>query len=151
MDEMLGKGDPGVGIIFRLPFEIVLSPSSLFVVVALAAEMWNKMVNISPQIKWLDIILMIMLKNLVEISWQYSNELFIVSSVRLAWVSILICFTLLGILPFFVHFPSTVFFEWWITPNLGVSYCSFRTDVEWVSQFLMFNDIVSWLLTAGFH
>ena len=65
MDEMLGKGDPGVGIVSRFPFEIVLSPPSLFV---LAAEMWNNMVNISPQIKWLDIILMIMLKNLVEIS-----------------------------------------------------------------------------------
>ena len=65
---MLGKGDPGVGIVSRFPFEIVLSSPSLFVGVALAAEMWNNMVNISPQIKWLDIILKIMLKNLVEIS-----------------------------------------------------------------------------------
>ena len=66
MDEMLGNVDPGVGIVTRFPFEIELSPSSLFVVDASAAAMWNNMVNISPQIKWLDIILMIMLKNLVE-------------------------------------------------------------------------------------
>ena len=89
MDEMLGNVDPLVGIVTRFPFEIVLSPSSLFVVDALAAAMWNNMVNISPQIKWLDIILMIRLKNLEEISCQYLNELFMVSSVRLARVSIL--------------------------------------------------------------
>ena len=69
MDEMLGKGDPGVGMVSRFPVEIVLSPSSLFMVVALAAEMWNNMMNISPQIKWLDTILVIMLRKSVEISW----------------------------------------------------------------------------------
>ena len=81
MEEMLVIGVSEVRAVPRLPFEIELS--SLVSLVVSAAAIRKKMVNRSPHMRPLDIILEINLKRLVKNNWQNSNESFNTSSVKL--------------------------------------------------------------------